>query len=172
MNRSSDSADWPTGNGAPNGHAPDPDPTANGEGLAAARQPPVWFWIAVVFALLFELGGFYSFVHLLRTSRAAMPADQQALDAALPRWVLAAYGVATGVGVVAAIMLAARRKESIYAFFLSLVAVAVQFGGGMLLPTVRAATPPIQLVWPALIFAISYGCWQISLTARNRDWLQ
>ena len=135
---------------------------------------PGWYWLVAGAALLFEGIGCYAYLlEVMRTPQelAGLPLDQRQLALSTPSWITAAYAVAVWSGLLGAIALLMRRRLAVWLLLLSLVAVAVQFGGIFLVPELRSTIPSDQLLGPILIVAIAYGVWQFALIARRRGWL-
>ena len=138
----------------------------------ATSAVPAWFWIAAAGALLFELLGCFMFYAQMSIDPDTLPIDQRAMWDASPPWISAAYGVAVGVGVVGAVLLLMRRRLAEPLLLVSLVAVAVQFGGVLLVPAIREVTPSAAYNLPIAIFVVCYGIWMLSRLARKRGWLR
>ena len=133
---------------------------------------PAWFWGLAVLALLFEAFGCYSYYAQMTVDRMSLPIDQRAMWDATPAWIVAAYAIAVWVGLVGAVLLLMRRRLAEPLLLLSLVAVAVQFGGVLLVPAIRAVTPSQAYNLPIAIFVVCYGIWMLSRLARKRGWLR
>ena len=139
---------------------------------SAGTAVPAWFWAAATLALLWELFGCYSYYAQMTVDRMSLPIDQRAIWDATPAWINAAYAVAVWVGLAGAVLLLMRRKLAEPLLLVSLIAVAVQFGGVMLVPAIRAVTPSQAYNLPIAIFVVCYGIWMLSRLARKRGWLR
>lgn len=135
------------------------------------RNTPGWFWIVVLFALLFEASGCFLYWIQVSADPATMPVDQRSIREATPAWITAAYAIAVWVGLAAAVLLALRRRHAIALFFVSLIAVIVQFGGIFLIPDLRQMLPPDAYAGPIVIAVIAYGLWHFSRIASARGWI-
>ena len=133
---------------------------------------PAWFWILAVGALLWELFGCYMYYAQMTVDRMSLPIDQRAMWDATPAWITAAYAVAVWVGLAGAVLLLMRRKLAEPLLLVSLIAVAVQFGGVLLVPAIREVTPSAAYNLPIAIFVVCYGIWMLSRLARKRGWLR
>ena len=138
----------------------------------APSHVPAWFWIAAVAALLFELLGCFMFYAQITVDPGTLPIDQRAMWDASPPWISVAYGIAVGVGLIGAVLLLMRRRLAEPVLLISLVAVAVQFGGVLLVPAIREVTPSAAYNLPIAIFVVCYGIWMLSRVARKRGWLR
>ncbi|MEO5809224.1 MAG: hypothetical protein ABIR51_03990 [Sphingomicrobium sp.] len=142
------------------------------DGRGRGGGVPGWYWLVAMAALLFELAGCYALYLQLTTDAAALPVDQRALIEATPMWITGAYALAVVSGLVGAIALLQRRRFAKGALLLSLVAIAVQFGGILLVPALRSSIPSDELLGPIVIFVLAYGFWQFAKIAAKRDWLR
>ncbi|HXH00535.1 MAG TPA: hypothetical protein VNI79_09030 [Sphingomicrobium sp.] len=133
---------------------------------------PAWFWVAVGLALAFEAFGCFMYLTQVTTDPASLPIDQRAMWNATPPWMVAAYAVAVWVGLIGAILLLVRRRLAVPVLLASLVAVLVQFGGVMLVPSVREVTPDSAFALPIAITVICYGIFMLSRLAYRRGWLR
>ena len=133
---------------------------------------PAGFWIAAGLALLWELFGCYMYYAQMTVDRMSLPIDQRAMWDATPPWIIAAHAVAVWVGLAGAVLLLMRRKLAEKLLLVSLIAVAVQFGGVLLVPAIREVTPSAAYNLPIAIFVVCYGIWMLSRLARKRGWLR
>ncbi len=136
-----------------------------------ATATPAWYWVLAVAALLFEAAGAYLFAGGLTLDPATLPLDQRAVYDATPQWMTIAWTVAIGSGLLGAIGLLLRRRFAEPLLLISLLAVAVQFSGILLVRQLRELTPEDHLVVPIVILATAYGFWQTAKLARRRGWL-
>lgn len=141
----------------------------DGAAQSAAIKPPTWYWVASAIALIWMLIGVMSWVMDLMTDEAAlaqMSEAQQQLYRARPSWIFVLYAIAIFGGLAGAIGLLMRKRWSVTALAVSLVAVVVQFGyilGAMdaiaLLGFAAAAAFPIVifLIGAALLWFASHA---------------
>ncbi len=135
---------------------------------------PAWYWAVAMAALLFEAVGCYAYtLDVTRTAAeiAALPIDQRALIQARPFWITGAYGVAVWIGLLGAIGLLLRREFAVPALLVSLIAIAIQFGGILLVPDLRNLLSSDDLAGPVVIILLAYGFWQFAKIARGRGWM-
>lgn len=145
------------------------------EAQPVTGNPPGWYWIVGVAALLFELLGCFFYLVEVRMSAsdiAALPLDQAALLAARPSWYYAAFGIAVWVGLAGAILLLLRRQWAVWALLISLVAAIIQFSSVFIVPEMRAMTPSDALFVPVVVIIVAYAFWQFSRLAGRRGWLR
>ena len=133
---------------------------------------PGWFWIAAVLALLWECVACFMYVTQVTTDPATLPIDQRAMWEATPPWIVGAYAIAVWVGLAGAALLLMRRRVAEPLLLVSLLAVVVQFGGGLLVPAIREVTPDSAYTFPIVIFVVCYGIWMLARRARKQGWLR
>ena len=138
---------------------------------AQTAATPAWYWLIAVACLLFEAAGAYLFAGSLMLDPATLPLDQRAVYDATPQWMTIAWAVAIGSGLLGALCLLLRRRFAEPLLLISLLAVAGQFAGIVLVKQLRELTPEDHLVVPIVILATAYGFWQTSKLARRRGWL-
>lgn len=99
-------------------------------------KPPVWFWIIGAFALIWNLLGVMAYfmqVTMSAADFAALPQIEQDLFSSQPFWLTAAFPVAVFSGFAGGILLLMRKRLAVRMFFLSLIAVLIQFFGHFML---------------------------------------
>lgn len=133
---------------------------------------PNWFWVAAAGALLWEAFGCFMYVSQVTTDPATLPIDQRAIWEATPGWIVGAYAVAVWVGLIGALLLLMRRKLAEPLLLVSLIAVAVQFGGVLLVPEIRSVTPSDAYTFPIVIGIVCYSIYMLARLARRRGWLR
>lgn len=135
---------------------------------------PVRFWLSAALLLVWNLFGlwmFWSQLSMTPEQLAALPQAQRGLFEAMPSWVWVAYGVAVVAGWLGALLLLLGKRAALPLFWVSLVAVLLQFGyslgpGG----AVAALGPAAALPLPLTIIAVSlYQVW-LARTAIRRGW--
>lgn len=140
-----------------------------GGGRASA---PAWFWAGAILAVLWEIFGCFMYYSQVTTDPATLPIDQRALWEASPQWMMAAYAIAVGAGLIGAIILLMRRQAAVWLLLLSLIAVVVQFSALFLVPALRDRTPSDALLLPIVIMIVCYAIWQFSRLAGRRGLLR
>ncbi len=137
-------------------------------------NPPAWYWVAAVLALLFEsLGCFFYLAEVRLTPEqiAMMPLDQAAMLSARPAWYYAAFGVAVWVGLAGAVGLLLRRAWAVPALLISLVAVIIQFSAVLIVPEMRNISSD-ALLGPIVVTLVCYGIYILARLAKRRGWLR
>ena len=140
----------------------------------AGGNPPAWYWVAAIGALLFEcLGCFFYLAEVRLTPEqiAMLPLDQAAMLSARPGWYYAAFGVAVWVGLVGTIGLLLRRSWSVPMLLGSLIAVIVQFSAIFIVPEMRVVTSD-ALLGPIVVIVVCYGIFMLARLAKRRGWLR
>jgi hypothetical protein len=137
-------------------------------------NPPAWYWVAAVCALLFECLGclFYiAEVRLTPEQIAMLPLDQAAMLSARPAWYYAAFGVAVWVGLAGTAGLLLRKAWAVPALLISLIAVIVQFSAVLIVPEMRNISSD-ELLGPIVVALVCYGIFMLARLAKRRDWLR
>jgi len=148
--------------------------TDDNQTAAADGNPPIWYWIAAIAALLFEcLGCFFYLAEVRLTPEqiATLPLDQAAMLTARPAWYYAAFGTAVWVGLAGTIGLLLRKRWAVPALLVSLVAVAVQFSAVFIVPAMRVVTSD-ALLGPIVVIVACYGIYMLSRLAKRQGWLR
>lgn len=138
----------------------------------ATARPPVWFAVLAVLAILWEALGCVMYVSQVTVDPASLPLDQRAMWDATPAWSIGAYAIAVWVGLVGAILLFLRRRQSVPLLFISLLAVAVQFSALILVPDLSGNMSSDMLLLPVVIFIICYGIFHLALLGKKKGWLR
>lgn len=133
---------------------------------------PGWFKAAAWAAVAWELIGCAMYLMQVRVDPAALPNDQRAVWDATPAWVTGAYAVAVWVGLAGAVLLAFRRKLAEPLLLVSLIAVAVQFSGLLLVPELRGLLSSDMLLLPFVILVVCFAIWSLARRARRSGWLR
>lgn len=140
--------------------------------LQASAEPPGWFRLLAVLAIMWEALGCFMYVSQVSVDPSTLPLDQRALWDATPAWSIGAYAVAVWVGLVGSILLLLRRRISVPLLLVSLLAVAVQFSALILVPDLSGNISSDMLLLPVVIFIACYGIFQLALLAKKREWLR
>lgn len=138
-------------------------------------NPPKWYWISSVIALIWMLFGVIAWVADLMMDEATlaqMSAAQQQLYANRPQWLFIVYAIAIFTGLLGAIGLLMRKRWSVTAFGVSLAAIIVQFGYTLTaMKAIELLGPAAALPFPIVIFTIGLLLLGLSIKAKNAGWL-
>ena len=138
-------------------------------------NPPKWYWIVSVVALIWMLFGVVAWVADLMMDEATlaqMSAAQQQLYANRPQWLFIVYAIAIFTGLLGAIGLLIRKRSSATAFAISLAAIIVQFGYTLTaMDAIGLLGPAAALPFPIVVFTIGVLLLGLSIRARNAGWL-
>lgn len=99
-------------------------------------KTPVWFWIAGIFALIWNgvgVGAYANDITMTAEGFAKLTEVEQELFVNRPYWASAAFAVAVIGGFFGSIMLMLRRPIAVRLFLLSLIAVLIQFSSYFIL---------------------------------------
>lgn len=141
----------------------------------SVHSRPGWYRVVAFAFLLWNLFGLWSLyaqASMTAAQLAALPAAQQTLYRAMPAWLWGVYGVAVVAGTLGALLWVVGRRGALPLFWISLLAIVVQFGyslfpGGAieLLGPAQALPLPIIIVVAALL-QLWFARWGI-----RRGWL-
>lgn len=142
---------------------------------ASVVKRPGWFWGLAVLALLWNLFGlamFYMQYTMTPEQLAQLPEAQRSLQEGFPAWLWVLYGVAVVAGTLGSILLLMGRRFALPVFWVSLVAVVVQFGyclfpGGM----IEVLGPAQALPMPIVVIAVAALLVWFARRAIARGWL-
>lgn len=139
------------------------------------QKPPVWFYLVGVILLLWGLAGCWAFYKHVTLGPAANPQAtdwDRAYFAALPGWFAIDFAIAVGAGLLGSIALLLRSKWAVALYWLSLIAVVIQFGWMFLATDVIAVKGVSATFFPALIFVIAlFEVW-VAGVGKKRGWLR
>ena len=137
-------------------------------------KPPIWFFIASVLGLFWNLLGVFAYIQQMTISAealAAMPETQRTLIENLPIWVTAAYAFAVFGGALGCVLLLMRSKFAKTAFWVSLAGILAQNTYTFLLSDAMTALGPQAVVLPVLVLAFALAQLWLSIIAAARGWL-
>lgn len=102
----------------------------------------------------------------------ALPSGQRELFQSLSAWLWVVYGIATDTGSLASILLLLRHRLAVPLFWISLLAVVVQFGYS-LFPghAIKVLGAAQALPMPVLIVAVAAALVWFARRARVRGWI-
>ncbi len=140
-----------------------------------ANKPNTGFWVIGVLGLLWNLVGIFFWVseNFLMTEEmiAALPPEQAELMNAAPSWGVYVYGIATIGGVLACLLLLARKKLAVPIFLLSLLAILVQMGYWIFGMDAIGVYGPTAIIMPIIVIAIAILLYFYSKGAAQKGWL-
>lgn len=142
---------------------------------AATIKPPTWYWVISALAVLWMLFGVFAWTMDLLMNESAlaqMSAAQRELYAVRPQWLFVVYAIAIFSGLAGAIGLLMRRAWAITAFWISLIAIIIQFGYTLfVMDAIRLLGAAAALSFPIVIFAIGAALLWFSMRAKKSGWL-
>jgi len=135
---------------------------------------PLWAIIVSVVLLLWSLMGlwsFYSSVTMTPAMMATLPQAQQDAWNSMPKILWLDFGVATIAGAIGAVGLLLRKAWSVWAYLISLVAIAIQFGWVFLATPILQTIGPSSAIFPIIVFAIGLVAWLLARKWTADGWL-
>ena len=100
-----------------------------------------------------------------------MPLDQRAAFEAEPIWVTGAYAVAVWVGLAGTILLVMKKKLSVPALLVSLVAVLIWLAGLILVTPLRENMSANDLLVAIVVTALTWTVFWFARHSGQRGWL-
>lgn len=131
--------------------------------------------VVALTALLWNLFGLLVFVlqvSMTPEQRAALPPDQQQINAAMPVWIHGVFGIATIAGTAGSIALLLARRWAAPMLLVSLVAIVLQMTAAYLLTPVWSLTGLRGLLLPVLLILVVASIWLFARGAQRRGWLR
>ena len=139
---------------------------------AVATNPPGWFRIVAVLAVLWNCVGVYFYLlHVGAVPGPEMSAEEQAAMAMLPAWSTAAFAVGVFAGLLGSLGLLLAKNWSRLLLLLSLLALIALEGWFVFMTDAVAMMGPSTYVMPALIVGIAILLVWVANTAAKRGWL-
>jgi type IV secretory pathway TrbD component len=143
--------------------------------MTTTNKPNTAFWIIAVIALLWNIIGvyFWAMEHFLMTEemRAAYSPAELELMNNTPSWGIYVYGIAVFCGLLASILLLARKKMAIALFGISLLAVMVQMIYWIFGMDAVGVMGAEAIVMPLIVIAIAIFLYFYSKGAARNGWL-
>lgn len=140
-----------------------------------ATKPPIWFWIASILALLWNLIGVMAYLgqaYMTEDMKAEYPAEQLALMESTPAWVTAAFAIAVWGGLLGCIALLLRRKWAKPVLMLSLIAVLIQMAYSFFMTNAAEVYGQVQgVITPLIVIIIAVILVQFARIAEKRTWI-
>ena len=144
--------------------------------MAVTTKPPVWFWIVAILLVLWNAIGCYFCVEQFRLGAASAMWEQdpyhQALYQSLPAWYNYVYAVGTFGGLLGGLALLLRERRAIILFWISLIAVIVQFGYTFAMTDLIAHEGAAKVVpFPVFIAIVALVAIWFSGMAAKKGWI-
>ena len=134
---------------------------------------PLGARVVALTALLWNLFGLLILVlRVLAPEQAAAAPEQAALEAALPAWLDAVFGVAVIAGMAGSVGLLLARRWAPTLLLVSFVAVAVQIAAGYLFAPLWASTGAAGAATSGLLLLMVGAIWSFARAAGRRGWLR
>ncbi|WP_420321904.1 hypothetical protein [Flagellimonas sp.] len=142
--------------------------------MTDSNKPPVWFWVASVAALLWNIMGVMAYLGQAYTSveqLEQMTQAQRELFEAQPAWVTAAFAIAVFGGTLGCIALLLRKKWAKPVFFISLLGILGQFIYGLFLSNTIEVYGNQAIFMPILVIVIGVLLILLAKKGIQKGWL-
>ncbi len=138
-------------------------------------NPPVWFWIVSILALLWNLMGVMSYLeqaYMTDEIKAQYTAEQLTLMEGIPAWVTAAFAIAVWGGLLGCIALLFRKRLAKPLLMLSLIAILIQMGYSFFMTNAAEIYGLLTgVIIPLLVIIIAIALVQFARIAEKRNWI-
>ncbi|MFS4491919.1 hypothetical protein [Maribacter sp. 2308TA10-17] len=138
-------------------------------------KPPVWFWVASVLALLWNLMGVIAYLmdaYMKDEIMASYSEAQKAIFENQPAWVTGVYAIAVFAGTLGCIALLLRKKWAMPIFWLSIIAVVSRTIYYFFITNATEVFDIIQgTIMPILIIIIAGILVILTKIATQRNWI-
>lgn len=137
-------------------------------------QPPKWFKVVAILALVWNLLGCAAYLaDAMMTAEdvAKLSAEQQELYRARPSWAVSATAVAVWLGALGSLALILRKRWTTILLVLSLLGVLVQDYWLFLASDAARVSGPSVVMMQAFVLLVSIALVALSLHASKRGWL-
>jgi hypothetical protein len=142
---------------------------------AKTQRAPIWFWIAVLLGLGWNLFGVYMYMLQVYENPAlttALTEAKQVLQDVKPSWVIGAFAIAVFAGTLGTIGLLIRRRWAKFLLVLSLLAVLAQESWVLLFSDKLAVEGMNSAILPITIIVIALILVWLANHAGKRGWLR
>ena len=137
-----------------------------------APQPVApWFRWGAWASLAWMLLGVASYLYNVSVDPATLPADQKAINDAVPGWMVACFAIAVWAGLVGAILLVMRMNMAEPVLLISLLGCIGQYAAYFVDPELREAVPSEAMAFPTIILALTWTVYWFARHSRQRGWL-
>jgi len=138
-----------------------------------ASTPPVWFRLVAIVAVLWNLMGVWTYLGHVGAVPPMQPmtAEQQALAATVPSWVVGAFAIAVFSALLASLLMLLSKALARSLFLLSLVCIVAQMGWTVFVSDARAVEGNAALVMPLVVTGIAVLFYWAASKGVQRGWL-
>lgn len=143
--------------------------------MTTTNKPNTLFWVIAVIAVLWNIMGAFQYLSTTLWKEemlATLTEEQQLVWNALPTWHVAIFAIAVWSGLIASLLLIARKKWSVPLFLLSLIAVIVQMAYWLFGTDAMEVFGPSTPVMPAIVTVLGLFFYFYSKSAKAKGWLK
>ena len=131
-----------------------------------------WFWAGAIAVLVFMGIGVAGYLMTVTVDPATLPADQQAMLAAQPTWMIACYAIAVWSGLAGAVLLLLRRKLAVPVLLVSLIGAIGTFLPYLVVPSVRELASEGDGAAAIIVIALCWTSFWFARHSQRRGWLR
>ena len=131
-----------------------------------------WFWLGAIGVLLFMAVGVAGYLATVMTPITQMPADRQALMAAMPGWQIPVYAIAVWSGLAGAVLLLMRRRWAVPVLLVSLLDAIGTFLPFAIVPAVRELATEGDVIAAVIVIGLCWTSFWFARHSQQRGWLR
>ena len=137
-------------------------------------KPPIWFWVTVVLALIWNLmgvGAYLSQAYATPEALEALPEMERNLIKSTPAWVTAAFAVAVWGGALGCLLLLLRKSAAHFVLVLSLIGIIIQMSWVFFVSNSVEVYGPEQSIMPVAVLIVGILLLLLSRKATSSAWV-
>lgn len=143
--------------------------------VISASKPPLWFWVAVVIGLAWNIFGLVQFFGTLRATQdslvaSGMTVEQATVMLGYPSWMTVAFAIGVVGGVLGSALLGLRWSHAIMVFWASLLGYIALWVGDYS-EGVFASLGKAQMIVLTVVVAIAVALLLLAQHAARKGWL-
>ncbi len=136
---------------------------------------PIWFWVAAVVALLWNIMGgmiFFTEVFAQESMMESMTEPQKEWARSTPMWIYVVFAIAVITGLAGSVCLLMRKRLAVPLFIVGFVAVVIQMVYTMLIAGGLQVMGPSGAIMPAMVVTLALVWLLFSLLFKSKGWLR
>ena len=138
-------------------------------------KAPVWYWVAAIVFLLWNLmgvGSFFAQVLMTDETMQALPIAEQELYKSYPLWTFFTFALAVFGGTLGCIGLLLKKKWARSMFIVSLIGIIPQMTYVIFIANTAEVYGPSGLIMPVMIVAVGFFLVWYSSNCIKKGWLR
>lgn len=136
---------------------------------------PIWYWIIVAFALLWNAMGIYQYLQQVYQTDAfkAMYPNPEILNMVIntPGWVMAAFATAVFFGFLGSLALLLRKSWAKPLLLISLIGIITQLTYNLFISKALEVYGPGAIIMPMLVLIFGFIIYYLAKKAESKGWI-